>query len=367
MMVHLKYIFLITFFFYSCNNESNDIGQVNDLNNKSGIELIENANIQYENYKTINILGDDRENFIGFVKEIDVDNHGNIYVLDDRQQKVFVYDVSGDLKQTLGGRGSGPGELSFARSLTVYQDSLLLISNRFRIEEFKITEDSTYYHRTVQLNLNIKSICSAGGNLFVHNGDLIRSGAIDERGLNAEMIHKINLPDYEREYSFGESYASDSPVMIDRLSLGQIICNSDNNVLIYLSDRINSIHGYSTDNGEQLWKSKINDLNFPEFEEIVVNGNPGLQLVPPENNVFDNILSPVILQNDIMLIQVDRREMANPNAYDSKESVITYLADLHYGEIYHYSNNLGRVIYYSDNILLEVNELFNKVHVKIAI
>lgn len=367
MMGHLKYIFLITLIFYSCNNESNDIGQVNDINNKSGIELIENADIQYENYKTINIIGDDRENLIGFVREVDADKHGNIYVLDDRQQKVFVYDVRGDLKQTLGGRGSGPGELSFARSLTVYQDSLLLISNRYRIEEFKVTEDSIYYHRTVQLNLNIKSICSTGDNLFVHNGDLIRSGAIDERGLNAEMIHKINLPSYEKEYSFGESYASDSPVMIDRLSLGQIICNSDNNVLIYLSDRINSIHGYSTDNGEQLWKSKISDLNFPEFEEIVVNGNPGLQIVPPENNVFDNILSPVMLQNDVMLIQVDRREMANPDAFDTREKVITFLADLNNGEIYHYSDDFGRIVYNSGSILLEVNEMFNKVYVKKAL
>lgn len=363
-MGNRKYIFFALLMVYSCNKEPDTKGLANEMSSNTGNEMSENVDFQYDKYKTVHTIGEEQKNLIGFVKEVVVDKFGKIYVLDDRQQKVFVYDEKGGYKETLGGRGSGPGELTYAKSLTVYQDSLLLISNRYRIEEYTISEDSTHFNRTVELNKNIKSICSAGDELFIHNGDLIRSGAINENEQNANMIHSVRVPGYDIQYSFGASYSSDSPVMIERLSLGRIFCSRNNHKLTYVSDRLNTIHGYSKEDGELIWESSIHNLNFPKFEEIMVNGNPGLQMVPSENNVFDTILSPVILNNDVVLIQVDRREVTNPETFESNVSVLTFLADLKNGKISRYEGDFGRILYVSDNLLLEVNELFNKVYVK---
>lgn len=365
--------FFIILLFVSCNNNNQSRIHPNPENLPN--TRIENEHqISKKNNKFIDIdFSSDQYNYdksldneknIGFIKDVEVDKAGRIFVLDDRQQKVLVYSSNGDFIQTLGRRGQGPGELSFAKSIDLYQDSLLLISNRYRIEEYNISSDSISFNRTVDLEVNIKSICTTNEELYVHNFDVLNSGLLNSDMRKTNMLHEFSIPQYTNQLTFGESYISDSPVIVDRLSQGEIICDPKNDVLIYISDRVNIIKGYSMLNGEQIWKTSISDLNFPKFEEIISNGNPGLQIITPENGIFDKFLAPVLIKDGVILIQVDRREIVDPETLESKNSVLSYLIDTKTGKGHYYSDKLGRIIYLSDNRFIQVNDSFTGLEIK---
>jgi hypothetical protein len=321
-------------------------------------------NIDFSNDQyTLRSLIGQNEN-IGFIKDVEVDKRGRIFVLDDRQQKVLVYSSNGDFLQAIGRRGQGPGELSYAKSIELYQDSLLLISNRFRVEEYDIFSDSISFNRTVNFEINIKSICTINEMLYIHNFDVLNSGLMNSEMRKTNMLHEYTIPQYSNRLTFGESYISDSPVIVDRLTQGEIICDPNNNVLIYVSDRVNILKGYSLSNGEQIWKSSISDLSFPKIEEIVNNGNPGLKIIPPENDIFDKFLTPVLIKDGVILIQVDRREIVNKESLESKDSVLSYLIDTKTGEGYYYSDKLDRILYLSENSIIEVNDSFTALKIK---
>ncbi|MFP8488520.1 6-bladed beta-propeller [Gracilimonas sp. Q87] len=321
-----------------------------------------NLDFSSDQYSFTETLGDDRN--IGFIKDVEVDKSGRIFVLDDRQQKVLVYSSDGDFLQTIGRRGPGPGELSYAKSIELYEDSLLLISSRFRIEEYDISSDSISFNRTVNFEKNIKSICTTNEVLYIHNSDILDSGLMSSEMRKTNMLHEFTLPQYSYRLSFGESYISDSPVFVDRLTQGDIICDPYNNVLVYISDRVNVLKGYSLSNGKQMWKSSIADLNFPKIEEIVTDGSPGLKIMPPENDIFDNFLKPVLIMDGFILVQVDRREIVDRESLESKSSILSYLIDTKTGKGHYHSDELGRMLYFSENSIIEVNESFTELELK---
>jgi len=61
---------------------------------------------------TIGELGAPMDYQFGSITGIDVDAQGRIYVLDEQASTVRVFDASGELLQTMGRPGAGPGELS---------------------------------------------------------------------------------------------------------------------------------------------------------------------------------------------------------------------------------------------------------------
>lgn len=59
------------------------------------------------------------EYLFGRVVDVDVDRHGNIYVLDQQAAEVRVFNPNGAYLYAFGGRGEGPGEFSDANPLGV--------------------------------------------------------------------------------------------------------------------------------------------------------------------------------------------------------------------------------------------------------
>ena len=157
-----------------------------------------NFDFSMDKYTLSGLIGED--NNIGFIKDVEVDKRGRVFLLDERQQRVLVYNSEGDFLQAVGRRGQGPGELNYAKSIALYQDSLLLISNRYRIEEYNISGDSIEFNRTVNFEINIKSICTDQEILYVHNVDILSSGLMNSDSRKAKMLNKFTIPEYENRF-----------------------------------------------------------------------------------------------------------------------------------------------------------------------
>ena len=67
------------------------------------------------------------EYLFGRMGSFAVDDDRNVYVLDTQAQHVQVFDSTGTYVRTLGGRGEGPGELSFGTSVATLPDGRVVV------------------------------------------------------------------------------------------------------------------------------------------------------------------------------------------------------------------------------------------------
>lgn len=102
----------------ACGGGNGSSGAVRD---SAGVAIIENSGPgtwggsgawQFEEALRIGTSAGDPEYQFGQVVGLDVDDAGNIYVLDQMAQEVRVYDAQGKYVRTVGRPGNGPGELS---------------------------------------------------------------------------------------------------------------------------------------------------------------------------------------------------------------------------------------------------------------
>ncbi|MDZ7807112.1 MAG: hypothetical protein U5K71_08340 [Gracilimonas sp.] len=89
----------------------------------------------------------------------------------------------------------------------------------------------------------------------------------------------------------------------------------------------------------------------------------GLEIVPPKNGIFDRMLKPILVNDGVLLVQVDRREIVNKESLESNNSVLSYLIDTRTGAGQFYSNELGRIQHLSEHRLIEVNESFTEFEI----
>ncbi len=102
-------------------------------------------------------IGDSTNTFWSIVAA-DIDDQGRIFVLDEIDASVKVYDIHGNYMQLLTRKGSGPGELLHPRGLSIMSDGSLVILAPMKkgyvvfndslefVEEISFWEDNGPYH-----------------------------------------------------------------------------------------------------------------------------------------------------------------------------------------------------------------------------
>ena len=84
-----------------------------------------------ELYRLGTMTGEDWEQF-GNVAGVAFDGAGNLHVLDDQSDRVFVVGANGRLIRELGGKGGGPGEFVDAVAMTVMADGRVVVADLSR-------------------------------------------------------------------------------------------------------------------------------------------------------------------------------------------------------------------------------------------
>ena len=114
--------------------------------NKDGIIYIHNQidnskkpePIQAKNILTIGGESAANEYLFSYIPDIASDEEGNIYVCDQNEHKISVFDKSGKYKYAVGREGKGPGDLMRPMSVKVFKDKIYVDDNiNSRISIFK--------------------------------------------------------------------------------------------------------------------------------------------------------------------------------------------------------------------------------------
>lgn len=331
--------------------------EISDSNQK---ELLS----KLENMRRISSNGEGIDNeLFGIIIDVEIDYRNRIYILDERRQEVVVFGTAGEYLTTLGGSGKGPGELEYAKSITIYDDKWLLINNSFRIEVYDISGEEISFQETVQFERNTRSICTIGDTLFVHSTGFLDQEQKPEISNFVPVIHAYSLPDFEAIYSFGQSYMSKNPMVIERLSLGSVSCTATTSTVVFSFERFPVLHGYDAKTGELKWKTGIEGLKTTNLEEKNESGRTTISYGPSSNEYRDRLITTINLNNGYEMVQIDRLNLSE-NSFGSDRDVLTFLINTESGKGQMVSKNLPLVYGVSKDKAVTVSDMFSRATIQ---
>lgn len=126
-IMELLLLFLIFFFTVSCNLDGNrnKNGEVIRIDKSDDLYQWSKNSVRVTKYV---VLKDDGVNLIGYVSKL-VYNDNRYFILDFTQNKIFVYNDSGDFLNVIGSRGRGPGEYLELRDFQVHKGRVYILDN----------------------------------------------------------------------------------------------------------------------------------------------------------------------------------------------------------------------------------------------
>jgi hypothetical protein len=132
------------------------------IEEKEGVKVVKNpeeplyGEIELELELDLTIGGEDFDENYNFIRlsDIEVDDEGNIYVMDPRQFRIQKYDKDGKYLQTIGREGEGPGEFQRASRMTLSGKGKLYVNETRKILIFN---EGGLFDRNINLNFFIRS------------------------------------------------------------------------------------------------------------------------------------------------------------------------------------------------------------------
>ncbi|MCC5912842.1 MAG: 6-bladed beta-propeller [Balneolaceae bacterium] len=337
---------------------------VSDTKEKSP-NILSNSYIEslslINNGLTIGVQYGDENQTFGRIKDITLDSSNRIYILDSQRQNIRVFNTSGEYLTTLGGRGRGPGELQSARSMAVYENEFLLVNNGYQIVVYNIANEPIEYLKTIPLEKFVHSICVMENKLFLHSPSPLDPKDISEEKSFTNMIHSYSLPSFEFQFSFGQSYKRTNPFIVERMTMGNLSCNRASSTVLFTFERMQVIHGYSANDGELLWKNRIDGLSLPMLTENNEGGRPSLTYQMPDDNLIDQISATRSLYTDseyelFQVIRADVPEIGNLRSERSSK-VYSFLLKSTDGEGLYLGNQIPEIKFMANNRITSVDFL----------
>jgi len=148
---------------------------------------------------SLTLGGETEESFLR-IEDFTVDHHGNIYVLDKDEKKIFKYDSNGARITGVSGKGQGPGELIMPGGMVWAKDSLWVADvmnnsvSLFKNDEFskKINLEQTPYSLSVLDDKVCVAPTSIYGefNLFDTVGNHLSGFTVDASIVNRKIVNE---------------------------------------------------------------------------------------------------------------------------------------------------------------------------------
>ena len=114
--------------------------------------------------------------------DLNVDSNGNIYVCDQRQHKVYIFDKLGNYLKVLGGEGQGPGEFNTPRRIVIDdEDRINVIATR----KLHLFDDKAKFIKSINLSFARSCNLTENGNILAHLDEMGPTGL-------AQRIYLLN-------------------------------------------------------------------------------------------------------------------------------------------------------------------------------
>lgn len=220
------------------------------VHNKKGGEWGSDHKISIELVRTIGDINTDDENLaFDSPADLEVDDAGNIYIADSRNQRIQVFNPGGRFVRTIGRKGQGPGEFMATKSIDFDSEGrLLVLDNRQR--RIQVFTSRGEVIRTIPVS-----------SLKIDQMRLLRSGKIAMKSFEGgPKLVKLLDPDFALQREFGEPFDYGDEITNSAGNSWEFAVDSKDNIyLCFLLQ--NRIEKYSPA-GQLLWRAD-RELNYP--------------------------------------------------------------------------------------------------------
>jgi hypothetical protein len=248
--------------------------------------------------------GDDNQIF-GRIREIAVDDAGNVFVLDDQALKLSWFDSDGVFRGAAGRAGSGPGEFRAPIALALGENGQVhvLDAAHRRISTFVAADTAIALVEERAIPFYAVDFCRLGSRIFLLSAQ--------ENG----VIHEI-APDGTILRSFGEStieipeeLSGHVPLMRDNAARGRLVCASDPPAVVLVPEMISRVQAFDPD-GALLWSRNLADYRQREWKLSPQNG---VRMAPdPTSGSAHTAVDVSLPGNDLIAITLHEGSVANP-------------------------------------------------------
>ncbi len=194
---------------------------------------------------------DGPEHFIfGEIASVGTTRQGTVIVIDRKTEDVRLFDARGQFLQRLGRRGQGPGEFRAPHSLLVTpNDEIWIADMQRRLTVFAPSADGYKLAGTLPVEIGIRSMCFLGDELFVNGVSMSDPYVLRALDASAKQVR-----------AFGKLYSSPNASVNVQFSEGLLICDRENDLIVYASPAmVGEVRAYRRD-GRAVWRTTIEGL-----------------------------------------------------------------------------------------------------------
>lgn len=265
-----------------------------------------------------------------------------VAVLDQSQMRVVLLNRDLGVLGDVGRQGSGPSEFRAPINVTIVADTLRVYDAALGLKTFVLSVSPRFGARmisAVQPVVAVQTLCFRNGGMYAIAPSSLQPGR--ETARDIEPLVSILRPDGSVGGTFGESYASPSPLVRRMMSEGVIGCDARGRALIGLV-KLPFVTAYSED-GRSMRRLRVRDFELSRsLERPNARGQMSIGL-DPETRSISTLSRIVHLEGDVFAVQVSRFELS-PNRRSFPEvEVQTYLLSLSSFEAVSVGNHLPRI------------------------
>jgi hypothetical protein len=223
--------------------------------------------------EVVALIGEDQgveDSVLGDVVDAVFLDDTTIAVLDRMAKFIRVYDLTGNLRYSVGGPGEGPGEMDIPVSMVSPSPNQLWVVEAARgVNRYEKTEGGFQFEGHFSLNsYAVRDACASGDFTIIHiPSHVTHPGQTKSR--MEEVLYGYNgagnpIGRFAIPYRYSPYLAS------DRMKRGSILCPSPGLVLLAFEHQ-NRLDAYNGIDGSLLWSSTFEGIEFLRLRERILS------------------------------------------------------------------------------------------------
>jgi len=232
--------------------------------------------------------GADTAQRFGSIQDVDVDEGGNIYILDSELNQIRLFNSDGKLLSQVGRPGRAPGELAVPMSMEIDKGGNAHVFDAMnqRISTFARNAKGLTFKTALDLKISGSDMCQLGNRYYV----------VGLRG--DKLVHEFSS-DGKHVQSFGEAIGGSHPVVRDAMSRGHILCLPRERQIVVASSTAPDVRAY-TISGTLLWTMQLS--RYRQVMTTIVSPKSVSFSKPPGGNHVT--LAAVAASPNVLVVQL---------------------------------------------------------------